>query len=138
VRLRKDAKIRLLRRVPLFSGCSDRELAEIAFVADELDLPEGRTLMRQGERGREFVIVAEGSVEVRRNGRKLPARGGTDFFGEIALLSDAPRTATVTTASPVRLLVLTDRAFQRVLKGSPPIQRKILRAMADRLAQDTI
>jgi CRP-like cAMP-binding protein len=135
--LRKNAKIELLRRVPLFSGCSKQELAQIAGLADEVDVPAGKALMREGERGREFVVVLEGDVEVRKGGRKLPVRGGSEFFGEIALVSDTPRTATVTTTSPVRALVITDRDFRSLLRDSPQIQLKVLTALAERLAPET-
>jgi CRP-like cAMP-binding protein len=124
--------------VPLFSNCSKRELAEIASLADELDFPEGKTLIKEGERGREFFVLIGGTVDVRQKGRKLAPRGRAECFGEIALILDVPRTATVTTTSPVRALVLTDRAFRSLLERSPDIQLKILRSLAQRLAPETI
>jgi len=136
--LRKDAKVELMRRVPLFADCSKRELAAIASLADELRFESGRTLIREGERGREFIVVVEGEVEVRKKGRKLPRRGGDDFFGELALLTNAPRSATVQTTTPVRALVIADNAFQRLLTSSPQIQIKILRSLAERLAPDDL
>jgi CRP-like cAMP-binding protein len=136
--VRKDAKVDAMRQVPLFSGCSKRELGEIAAIADELQFPPGRDLMKEGSPGREFVIVLDGVVEVRKNGRKMPIRGGTVFFGEIALLSNSPRTATVTTKTPVRALVITDRAFRRILDSSPQIQHKVLASLAERLASDEL
>jgi CRP-like cAMP-binding protein len=136
--LRKDAKVELMRRVPLFSGCSKRELAQIASVADELTFGEGRTLMQEGKPGREFIVLLDGKVEVRKGGRKLPTRGGESFYGELALLTDAPRSATVTTATPVRALVITDRAFRRLLTSSQSIQSKVLQSLAERLAPDVI
>lgn len=136
--LRKDAKVELMRRVPLFSGCSKKELAQIASVADELSFEAGRTLIEQGKRGREFIVVLDGKVEVRQNGRKLPTRGGDRFFGELALITDAPRSATVKTATPVRALVITDQAFRRLLDTSPSIQAKVLRSLAERLAPEVI
>jgi len=136
--LRKNAKIELLRRVPLFSACSKRELAEIATLADELRFDAGRTLIQEGARGREFIVVIEGSVEVRKEGRKLPKRGDDSFFGELALLTDAPRSATVTATSPVRALVIVDHSFRRLLSASPTIQMKVLRSLAERLAPDDL
>jgi CRP/FNR family cyclic AMP-dependent transcriptional regulator len=136
--LRKNAKIELIRSVPLFSSCSKRELGEIASMADELDFPEGKTLMKEGERGREFLVLVEGTVEVSRKGRKLPPLGRADCIGEIALVLDVPRTATVTTTSPVRALVLTNQAFRSLLEGSPQIQLKIIRSLAERLAPEIV
>jgi CRP/FNR family transcriptional regulator, cyclic AMP receptor protein len=136
--LGKNAKVELIRSVPLFSGCSKRELAEIASMADEIDIPEGKTFIQEGERGREFLVLIEGTVDVTKKGRKLPARGRADSFGEIALLLDVPRTATVTTTSPVRALVLTDRSFRSLLEESPQIQLKIIKSLAERLAPEAI
>ena len=136
--LRKDAKIELIRRVPLFAGCSKRELASIASLADELTFEVGRTLIREGDRGREFIVVVEGEVEVRKKGRKLPKRGDDSFFGELALLTDAPRSATVQTTTPVRALVIGVNDFQRLLSSSTQIKSKVLRSLAERLAPDEL
>ena len=136
--LRKDAKIEMLRRAPLFQGCSKRELQQIAGLADELWLPEGRTLIKEGARGREFFALVDGDVDVRRKGRKLRTLSGGDFFGELALVTDAPRSATVTATSPVRVLVITERAFAGLMRDSPTIQRKVLLALAARLAPETV
>ena len=134
MRLRKDAKAELIRRVPLFSRCSKDELREVASVADEVDLREGRELTREGARGREFFVLVEGTADVRKNGRKINTLQSGDFFGEIALVSKAPRTATVVATSPIRALVITDRAFRQLLDHSPQIQVKVLEALAERLA----
>lgn len=133
---RKSAKIELLQRTPLFSECSKRELGEIATIADEIDIPAGRAFIREGERGREFFALIEGTVEVRRNGRKVKVKGGSEFFGEISLISATPRTATVTAASPVRALVITAPAFAGLLRRAPQLQLKVLRSLAERLAPD--
>jgi CRP-like cAMP-binding protein len=136
--LRKNAKIELIKRVPLFSHCSKKELGLVAQIADEIDLPEGKTLMREGDRGREFFVLVEGSAEVRRRNRKVNTLGGGDFFGEIALVSQRPRTATVTTSSPVRALVVTEQSFRSLLADNADVQRKVLQALADRVAADSI
>jgi CRP/FNR family transcriptional regulator, cyclic AMP receptor protein len=130
---RKDAKIELLRAVPLFSECSRRELAHIASIADEIHFPGGRTLIEEGKPGREFFVVVEGTVEVRRKGRRVASVGGASFYGEASLLTGKPRNASVTTTSPVRALVVTSRAFDRLLREVPSIQRKILASLATRL-----
>jgi len=129
----KNAKIELLRKVPLFSECSKSELADIAQVADEMGFPTGRTLIEEGKPGREFFIIADGTVEVRRGGRKLPQRGDSNSFGETALLTGKPRNATVTTASPVRALVITDRSFKTLLQDVPSLAPKLLANLAERL-----
>ena len=136
--LRKNTKVEFLKRVPLFSECSKKELGEIASITDEIDVREGTVLITEGQRGREFYVVFDGSVTVTRNGRKLPEAGGSEFFGEISLLADSPTTATVTAASDIRALVITDRAFRRLLKESPGIQLKVMTAMAQRLAADSL
>ena len=136
--LRKNAKVELIKRVPLFSHCSKKELGLVAQIADEIDLPEGKTLMREGDRGREFFVLVEGNADVRKGNRKVNTMGQGDFFGEIALVSQKPRTATVTTASPVRALVVTEQSFRSLIGRAPDVQRKVLQALADRVAGDSI
>jgi CRP/FNR family transcriptional regulator, cyclic AMP receptor protein len=138
VRLRKDAKVELIRQVPLFSQLSKAELAEVARLADEVDFKEGKRFMREGQRGSEFFVLLDGSAEVRRGGRKVNELSARDFFGEIALVTRSPRTATVTATSSGRALVVTDRAFKRLLERSPQIQVKVLQALAERLAPETL
>jgi CRP-like cAMP-binding protein len=138
VSLRKNTKIELIKRVPLFSRCTKRELAAIAGEADELVVPEGRTLARQGATGSEFVVIVEGSAEVRKNGRKINRLGAGDFLGEIALISGAARTATVTTTSEARILVLNDRGFRRLTKEIPSLQASVLKALSERLQADAL
>lgn len=128
----------LIRQVPLFARCTRKELAEVASIADEIDLPAGRVLMREGERGREFVVLLTGAAEVRRNNRKLNELRDGDFFGEIALVSRSVRTATVTTTAPSRALVIREQAFRALLDHAPQIQIRVLEALADRLAPSTL
>lgn len=136
--LRSDAKTRLIAKVPLFQELSKRDLAKIAAIADEIDFRTGKVLTREGERGREFFILLDGEAEVRRRGKKLATRGAGEFFGEIALVSNVPRVATVTTTSPVRALVITDRDFRSLLRSSPPIALKVLEAVAQRIPTDAV
>jgi CRP/FNR family cyclic AMP-dependent transcriptional regulator len=138
MRLRKNAKIDLIKSVPLFSSCSKKELEAIASQADELTLPTGKTLTKQGDRGREFMVIVDGSAEVRKNGRKVNTLGSGDFLGEIALISGGPRTATVTTTSESDLLVLTDRAFRQLTKQLPSIHASVLKALSERLQADAL
>ena len=129
-------KIGLLERVPLFSGCSKRELGEIALIADELDLAQGATIIREGERGREFIVLVEGSARVTRRGKKVGDLAAGEWVGEIALVADVPRTATVTSLTPLRTLVVTDRSFRMLLAKHPSIAAKILQTLGARLAAD--
>jgi CRP-like cAMP-binding protein len=136
--LRKNAKIELIKGVPLFSSCSKKELAAIAAQADELVVPAGKTLTKEGGRGREFMVIADGAAEVRKKGRKVNTLGSGDFFGEIALISGGPRTATVTTTSESDLLVLTDRAFRQLTRQMPSINASVLTALSERLQADAL
>ena len=138
MRLGSNSKIDLIRGVPLFASASKQELGEIASIADEIDLPEGKVLIKEGDTGREFFVLIEGTAEVARGGKKVASIGPGDFFGEIALISRTPRNATITTTSPVRALVITDRAFRQLLDHSPQIQIGVLSALAERLAPTTL
>ena len=131
--LHKDGKIALLKRVPLFSHCSKKQLAEIANITDLVVFPAGRRLIREGAAGREFMVIVEGAVEVRRKGRKVKELGAGDFIGEIALISKAPRNATVTASQDSSLLVVTDRAFWGLLERAPDLATSVIRALGERL-----
>jgi CRP/FNR family transcriptional regulator, cyclic AMP receptor protein len=136
VALRRDAKIELLKRAPLFSGCSKSELRALARSADELDLRQGTVITREGRPGREFFVLISGTAEVTKEGTSVAQLGAGDWFGEIALLTDSPRTATVTATTPVDVLVVTDRSFRNVVETMPSIALKILSTVGDRLSRD--
>lgn len=137
VRLGGNAKIDLLKRVPLFSGCSKAELRALASNADEIDLRAGTVLTREGRPGREFFVIVDGSAKVTKGKRKLTEVGAGDWFGEIALLTNVPRTATVTATTPIRVLVLTSRAFKGVVESMPSVALKVLASVGERLSADT-
>ena len=128
----------MLKRVPLFSRCSNKELGEIARITDEIDLPEDRVLTKEGASGREFFVLIEGSADVRRKRRKVGTLGPGDFLGEIALVTKAPRTATVKTTSPVRPLQGSEQNFRRLLQRTPQVQIKVLEALAERVAATSL
>jgi CRP-like cAMP-binding protein len=130
--LRRDHKADVLRTVPLFDGCSKRELQKIAAIADEVDLRAGKVLTRQGGTGREFFVLLEGSVDVVRDCKRINTLGPGDFFGELSLISRKPRTATVTTTTPVRTLIVTETNFRRLLRDDPRISMKVLETVAER------
>jgi CRP-like cAMP-binding protein len=134
--LRKNAKVEMLRKVPLFAECSKKELEEIAGVTDEVELGDGRVLIREGARGAEFFIVINGELDVDRNGRKVGVVGAGGFVGEMSLVTGKPRNATVTARGGTRALVITDRAFHRLLAHSPTIQLKVMRALAERVPDE--
>jgi CRP-like cAMP-binding protein len=136
--LHRNAKIDLIKRAPLFAKLPRKHLAEIASLADELDVPQGKELTKEGSPGREFFVLIDGAADVRRNGRKVNTMKPGDFFGEIALITGAPRTATVTTTEPVRTLVLTQRDFRTLLRNEPQIQEKVLEALAARLPPESL
>jgi CRP-like cAMP-binding protein len=133
VRLRRNQKVDLIAHGPLFAQCSKGELEQIAAIADEIDLDEGKELTREGAAGREFFVLLDGSADVKQDDKTINTLGAGDFFGEIALISDRPRTATVVATSPVRALVVTDRAFRRLVDESPEIETKVTAAAAERL-----
>jgi CRP-like cAMP-binding protein len=138
MRLRSNAKVDLISKVPLFAGCSKRELGLVAGIADEIAQPPGTVLTAEGKAGREFCILVTGTADVSHRGKLLQTLRDGDFFGEIALLLDAPRSATVTATSDVRLLVIGKMSFQRLLREAPSIQGKVLEALASRLADESL
>jgi CRP-like cAMP-binding protein len=136
VRLGGNPKVELLRRVPLFSTCAKNDLEAIGRITDELDLPEGKELITQGTRGQQFFILLEGSADVRRDGERINEMGEGDFFGELALLEDRETTATVTTTSPARVLVITPQSFRRLLRESGSVEKQVQAARERRLPSD--
>jgi CRP-like cAMP-binding protein len=134
MRLHKDAKVELLKGVPLFSKLDKKALEDVAHIADEIDLPAGKEMATEGDRGREFFVLLKGEAEVTRGGEKINTMKQGDFFGEIALVTKMPRTATVTATSEVDVLVITERAFDSLLKKSPTIGRGVAEALAERVA----
>ena len=134
LRHNRDAKVELLRGVSLFSACSKRELSRIASLADQIEVPKGKVLTREGEPGSEFFVVIKGqaTVIVGKRGRIAPLGPGASF-GEMSLLDQGPRTATVEAQTDMQLLVLDARSFSSLLADVPSVARKVLAAMAGRL-----
>jgi CRP/FNR family transcriptional regulator, cyclic AMP receptor protein len=131
----QDTKVKALKGAPLFEGLSRKELTQLARVSEDLEVEPGKVLCKEGEIGQEFFVIVDGKVKIARKGRRIATRGGGDFVGEIALLEDVPRTATVTAETPVRLFVLTRKHFRHLLDENPGVDRKVLRALARRLAE---
>ena len=131
----QDTKVQALKSVPLFADLSRKELVQLERVCDDLEVEPGKILCKEGQIGHEFFVIVEGKVQVTRHGRRVATMGGGDFLGEIALVTELPRTATVTAETPVRLFVVTRREFHAVLDRNPKVERKVLRALARRLAE---
>ena len=129
----KDSRVEQLRKVPLFGTCTDRQLEFIATRVEELDFPTGKVLCEEGQSGGDFFIVLSGTADVRRRGNTINRMKVGDFFGEIALLDQGPRSATVVTTSPMRALVLGPGQFQDILYQDAEIARQMLYAVTKRL-----
>lgn len=129
----RDEKLDLLHGIPLFSGLDKRQLLRLGQLTDEVDVADGRTLMRQGERGDELFVVIEGNLRVERDGDVIAHRGAGEFLGEIALVDEGPRSATVIAEGPARLLVVGHRAFHTLMEEFPQIQLVVLRELARRV-----
>jgi CRP/FNR family transcriptional regulator, cyclic AMP receptor protein len=136
MRLGKDGKIELIKKVPLFSKLKKKELEAVAHIADELDLPAGKVMATEGDRGREFFVLLEGEAEVKKGDRKINTMKEGDFFGEIALVTKMPRTASVTATSDVRVLVVNEPDFAALIKRSPEVGRGVAEALAERIAPE--
>ena len=134
--LRPAVKADLIRTAPLFARCSKEEIRRVAAIAEERNLATGTELIREGDDAREFFVVIEGAAEVRRHGRKVSTIGIGGFVGELAILSDTPRSATVTAATPLDVLVISRRDFLSLVGEMPSISTKVARALADRVAAD--
>jgi CRP/FNR family cyclic AMP-dependent transcriptional regulator len=131
----QNAKVEALKRAPLFEGLSRKELVELARVTEDLEVPPGKALCKEGEIGREFFVIVDGEVDVTKNGKRVATRAGGEFFGEIALLEETRRTATVTAKTPLRFFVLTRSDFRRLINENRNVEDKVLRALARRVVE---
>lgn len=131
----QDRKMEALKRAPLFEDLARKELVQLARVSEDLEVPAGRVLCEEGEIGHEFFVIVDGEIEVTRNRRRVATRSSGDFFGEIALIEEIPRTATVTAKTPLRFFVLTRQAFAEMIDANPSVERKVLRALARRVVE---
>jgi len=128
-----DSKLDLIASVPMFCRLGRKELGQIAQLVDEVDVPAGKVLMRQGDHGDEMFIVVSGNFRIERDGRTIAERGTGTALGEISLLSKGPRTATVTALEPSRLLVAGHREFHALMDEHPTVRLQVLEGLATKI-----
>lgn len=128
-----DPKLEILRQVPLFNGCRDKELQQLGSLMDEMDAPEGYVLIREGHPGRECFVVADGEVAVEVDGREIARLGPGEIVGEMSLIDNEARSATAVCATRTRLFVLDVRSFARLMAEHETVARKVLRILVHRL-----
>ena len=126
----KSSKLDHLGNVPLFEGCSRRELNSIARAGDDITMTAGTIIIDQGQMGREAFVVLDGEVTVKRGGRKITTLGPGAMVGELSLLDHGPRTATVVCDTDCTLFVIDQRHFRNVLEEHPTIAMKLLGTLA--------
>ncbi len=122
-----------LRQIDVFSECSGKELKAISKLMTQVRVKEGRVLTKEGEPGREFMVIEHGTATVRRGGKVLATLGPGDFFGEMAVIAGVPRTATITADTDMVLEALNRREFSSLLDQSPAIAKKVLVGAVKRL-----
>ena len=133
-----DAKTRALAGVTLFAHCGPRDLEFVASRADEVDVPAGHELLRQGRSGDTFYVLLEGEAAVDVDGQPRRTLGPGDFFGEISMLDRRPATATVVTTTPARLMVMSHAQFRDAIKGNDDLLGHVMAAMGERLRADSL
>jgi CRP-like cAMP-binding protein len=123
-----------LTEVPFFSSLSKREIQDVARATDEIDVKQGEVLAREGDMGREFFVIIEGTAEVVRGDARIAELGKGDFFGEMALVGDEPRMATVSATSPMRVAVMSRAAFRSFDRTMPAMHGRVVEAIEARRA----
>jgi CRP/FNR family transcriptional regulator, cyclic AMP receptor protein len=128
-----DHKLELLKRVPLFKDLSKHDIEQVGQLTEEVDVPAGQVLTREGAPGSEFFVILDGIVRIDVHGDTVRTMGAGDFLGEIALVDDGPRTATATTTTPAKLLVLGRREFRALMDDYPSIEHRVMHCLVERL-----
>lgn len=132
-RIKQPEKVRALREIPLFSGLSKKELDSLARLTTEISVKDGQTLVKQGQLGKEAMVIMSGTAVVRRNGRKIDEMGPGDFFGEMSLIDEMPRNADVVASSDMSLLLMDSKEFSTIFDQYPKVAVKILKVVVERL-----
>lgn len=136
-RLTREEKnvVEILAKVPLFAGLEEKELRVIADAGHEVSFESGRKIMEQGESGLGFLLVLEGKVEVRKKGRKVATLGPGNFFGEMSVIDDKPRSADVVAVEPTKCFGMASWNFYPVLRRNPGMAIGIIKELVCRLRE---
>lgn len=126
-----------LRNVPMFSGCTKKQLDHVAALVTELKMPPGAEVMAEGSIAHEFIIIESGTAIVKKSGKKLATLGPGDVVGELALILRRPRNATVVAGDDLTILVVDSRSFDRLIDEVPGLARRLLTTVAERLADNS-
>ena len=130
-----DTVLARLGDIPMFAPCTKKELQQIARLTTKISVDEGRVLTKEGERGSEFAIVLDGTASVVQHGKLVGTLAAGGHYGEMSLIDDGPRTATVTATSPMTLAVVAPNEFGQLLEDVPALARAILRGLARRVRE---
>ncbi len=134
----KDTQLEHLARIPLFADCSKKELLHLRSLCDEVDVPAGKVLTKQGSVGYECFVVVAGTASVAIDEQVVTTIGPGGYFGELALLDKQPRSATVTAVTPMSVLVMGPREFMGAVETVPGLAQKLLAGLARRLRETNV
>ena len=132
---RADPKLERLSQVSLFSGCSNRDLKLIAGSVDEIDVPAGKVLIRQGDSGSECFVISDGRATAKIRGKGTYKLGPGTCFGEMSLLDNEVRSATVTADTDMSLFVLSSREFSKLISRVPNVALRVMASLAKRVRE---
>jgi len=132
---KQEDKIERLKEIPIFEGCSQRQLRSVAKIARVFDVAADTVLARAGEPGDEFFLIIDGSVWVEVSSEKRVLLHPGEFFGEMSILDGGPRSATIVADTPVRLLVITRRHFSMLLKDVPGLTQTVMATLSKRVRE---
>lgn len=126
-------KAALIAQVPLFARCSKKEIGHVAALATKVTAQAGDVIIEEGTSGGDFYVVASGEAEVTIGGKKIRKIGRGDYFGEMSLLGNRLRSATVTATSRMNLYVVDAKGFNEMLDTTPSVTLSLLKTLSARL-----